>query len=69
MLSKSFTDGIDDKQWIGALAVGWQDDLLDAGLDYSLVEKNFISDLGFVTRVEYESTALASLFLRVLRVR
>ena len=31
MLARSFTDGIDDRQWLGAVETIWSDDLLQAG--------------------------------------
>ena len=50
MLGRSFTNGIDDHQLMGALSGRWTDDLLDVGLLYWHLEENFEADLGFLGR-------------------
>ncbi|MDA2932912.1 carbohydrate binding family 9 domain-containing protein [Acidobacteria bacterium AH-259-D05] len=50
MLGRSFTDGVTDDQLIGAVAVAWQDDLIDTIFDYTVQKENFESDLGFLER-------------------
>ncbi|MCZ6768474.1 MAG: DUF5916 domain-containing protein [Acidobacteria bacterium] len=50
MVSKSFTDGVQDKEWIGAVGGVWQDDLFDIGFDYWVKEENFEADLGFLSK-------------------
>ncbi|MBI4457242.1 MAG: carbohydrate binding family 9 domain-containing protein [Acidobacteria bacterium] len=50
-LAKSFTDRIQDKQWMGILGASWEDDFFNAGMDYAVVEGNFESDLGFLSHV------------------
>ncbi|MBI2822716.1 MAG: carbohydrate binding family 9 domain-containing protein [Acidobacteria bacterium] len=51
LLAKSFTDGIDDQQWLGGAGIQWQDDLINASFNYHAIERNFNSDLGFLKRV------------------
>ncbi len=60
MLGRSFTDGVTDDQSIGAVAVGWQDDLIDTIVDYTVQKENFQADLGFLERPG--TRKLASLF-------
>ena len=50
MLGRSFTDGIDDSEGMGAISGRWIDDLLDVGLLYWYLEENFKADLGFLGR-------------------
>jgi len=50
MLARSFTDGIDDRQWLGAVETIWSDDLLQAGFTYFEIGENFQTDLGFIKR-------------------
>ena len=50
-LAKSSSDWVDYKQWFGTFKGEWQDDLLRVGLDYSRVEENFASDIGFINRL------------------
>ncbi|MBI2823024.1 MAG: carbohydrate binding family 9 domain-containing protein [Acidobacteria bacterium] len=50
-LGRSFTDGVPDKQWVGATGISWEDDFFNTGFNYSVVEKNFQTDLGFLSRV------------------
>ncbi len=51
MLAHSFTDGVDDREWVKGVGAGWQDDLLDMGFAYTVIEDNFTSDLGFLPRL------------------
>jgi len=50
MFGRSFTDGLSDNEWMGALTVAWRDDLLDTRFNYVLLDENFQSDLGFIER-------------------
>ncbi|MBI4444829.1 MAG: carbohydrate binding family 9 domain-containing protein [Acidobacteria bacterium] len=50
MLARSFTDGFSDEQWVGAFGTAWQDDFVNAGFDYSVLERNFQTDVGFLDR-------------------
>ncbi len=50
MLGRSFTDGFEDNQGIGAVTASWKDDLVDAGVGYLRLDENFQSDLGFIER-------------------
>ncbi len=50
MLAHSFTDGVNDREWVKAVGGGWQDDLLNTGFAYTIIEENFTSDLGFLPR-------------------
>ncbi len=50
LLGSSFTTGVDENQWIGAVSGAWKDDLLDAGFSYTLLQENFQADLGFLER-------------------
>ena len=50
MLAHSFTDGVADRTWIKAVGGGWQDDLLNTGFAYTIIEENFTTDLGFLPR-------------------
>jgi hypothetical protein len=50
MLGRSFTDGIEDNEGMGAISGRWIDDLLDVGLLYWYLDENFKTDLGFLGR-------------------
>ena len=50
LLARSFTDGVSDRQWVGAVEGIWQDDFLGAGFTYFEVGENFQTDLGFIKR-------------------
>ena len=50
MLGRSFTDGIDDSEGMGAISGRWIDDLLDVGMLYWYLDENFRADLGFLGR-------------------
>jgi hypothetical protein len=50
MFGRSFTDGVSDSEWMGAFTLGWLDDLLDTRFNYTLLDENFQSDLGFIER-------------------
>ena len=50
ILARSFTEGVDDRQWLGSLQTIWSDDFLLAGFTYFEVGENFQTDLGFIKR-------------------
>ena len=50
MLAKTFADGVDDRQWMGAIETTWQDDLLTAAFTHFVVQENFDPELGFIKR-------------------
>ena len=50
LLARSFTDGVDDRQWLGAVEAFWSDDLLQTGFTYFEIGENFQTDLGFIKR-------------------
>jgi len=50
LLARSFTDGVSDGQWLGAVESLWQDDFLQAGFTYFEIGENFQTDLGFIKR-------------------
>ncbi|MCZ6878451.1 MAG: DUF5916 domain-containing protein, partial [Acidobacteria bacterium] len=50
LLARSFTDGLNDGQWAGAVEGHWTDDFLDASFTYVEVRENFETDLGFLKR-------------------
>jgi len=50
MLARSFTDGVSDRQWLGAVESIWKDDFLEASFTYFEIGENFQTDLGFIKR-------------------
>ena len=50
MLARSFTTGLDDGQWLGAVESIWSDDFLEARFTYYEIGENFQTDLGFIKR-------------------
>ena len=50
LLARSFTDGLDDGQWAGAVESQWTDAFVDASFTYVEVRENFETDLGFLKR-------------------
>ncbi len=49
-LARSFTDGVENRQWTGGLEARWDSDLLIGGFNYIEIQENFQSDLGFIRR-------------------
>ena len=50
MLARSFTDGLDNRQWAGVAEGLWKDDFLEASFTYVEIQENFETDLGFLKR-------------------
>jgi len=50
VLARSFTDGVSDRQWLGAVESIWKDDFLEASFTYFEIGENFQTDLGFIKR-------------------
>ena len=50
MLARSFTDGVSDRQWLGAVESIWKDDFLEASFTYFEIGEKFQTDLGFIKR-------------------
>ena len=50
LLARSFTDGVDDRQWVGAIEGRWESDLINASFTHDVIQENFQTDLGFIRR-------------------
>ncbi len=50
LLARSFTDGLDDRQWTGGVEGRWEADFLDASVTYLEIQENFETDIGFIRR-------------------
>ena len=50
MFARSFTSGVAGDQGVNGAGVQWEDDLINAGIDYYAVGEHFRSDLGFLER-------------------
>ncbi len=50
LLARSFTKGVSTDQSLGSIGVSWTDDFLQTGFDYTVIDQEFRSDIGFLRR-------------------